>query len=364
MGAHDTGEAASEQQGKAYAARLWQYKQAETVALMLHVGRRLGLFEFMAGAGPLTAAELAAKSGLHERWLLEWMRLQAAARVLDFVPGDGDEERFELPAMGAELLGDAASRSYMLDNFDGGESPERIEHLLESFRTGIGRTYEDAGPEGARRGEARHWRAARNQVVPVMIPALDGVAEKLERGALVADIGCGDGAVVLAMAEAWPNSTFHASDPSRHAVERVREVADDMGLTNVEVVQASGEDFPRGGAYDLVVTFDCIHDMTRPEAVIAAIRGGLKPDGTWFIKDIRSKPRFEDNLRNPMLAMMYGFSLMACMSSAMSEPDGAGLGTLGFNPDVAERMSRDAGFTRFLMHDFRDPGNLYYEVRP
>lgn len=148
-----------------------------------------------------------------------------------------------------------------------------------------------------------------------------------------------------------------------HAVARVQEVARDVGLTNVEVSQARGEDFPQDGAYDLIITFDCIHDMTDPQRVINAIRGGIKNDGTWFIKDIRSKPRFEDNLRNPMLAMMYGFSLFACMSSAMSEPGGAGLGTLGFNPEIAERMSRAAGFTRFKLHDFKDPGNLYYEVR-
>ena len=104
--------------------------------------------------------------------------------------------------------------------------------------------------------------------------------------------------------------------------------------------------------------------MTAPLSVMKAIRSGIAEDGTWFIKDIRSKPRFEDNLRNPMLAMMYGFSLFACMSSAMSEPDGAGLGTLGFNPEVAESMSREAGFSRFKMHDFKDPGNLYYEIKP
>lgn len=357
---HDTSEQAAAEQDKAYAARIWQYKQSETVAIMLYVGRRLDLFEHLASAGPITADELAAKTGLHERWLLEWLRLMTAARVLDYV----DETRFELPSTGAELLGDSGSRSYMLDNFSGGEDRETIEALLESFRTGIGKTYESAGPEGARRGEARHWRAARNQVLPVMIPALEGVAQKLEAGCLVADIGCGDGAVILTLAQAYPQSAFHAFDPSVHAVARVREVALEMALTNVEVTQARGEDFPQEGAYDLVITFDCIHDMTDPQGTIIAIHGGLKDDGTWFIKDIRSKPRFEDNLRNPMLAMMYGFSLFACMSSAMSEPGGAGLGTLGFNPEVAEQMSRTAGFTRFTLHDFKDPGNLYYEVRP
>jgi 2-polyprenyl-3-methyl-5-hydroxy-6-metoxy-1,4-benzoquinol methylase len=360
LSVHDTNEQAAAEQGRAYTARIWQYKQSETVAVMLYVGRRLGLFGHLAGAGPVTAGDLAAKTGLHERWLLEWLRLMTAAKVLDYV----DETHFELPPMGAQLLGDKESRSYMLDNFNGGEDHHTLEGLLESFRTGIGKTYESAGPEGARRGEARHWRAARNQVVPVMIPALDGVAQKLEAGCLVADIGCGDGAVILALAEAYPRSTFHACDPSVHAVTHVREVASDMALSNVEVIQARGEDLAQNHAYDLAITFDCIHDMTNPQSVINAIRGGLKDDGTWFIKDIRSKPRFEDNLRNPMLAMMYGFSLFACMSSAMSEPGGAGLGTLGFNPEVAERMSRAAGFTRFKMHDFKDPGNLYYEVRP
>lgn len=360
MSAHDMGEKAAADQGKAYAARLWHYKQSETVAIMIYVGRRLGLFEHLAGAGAITAAELAGKTGLNERWLLEWLRLQTAAKVIHYV----DEEHFELPALGAEMLGDASSRSHMLDNFNGGEDSETIDALLESFRTGIGRTYESAGPAGARRGEARHWQAARQQVIPVMIPALDGVAPKLEKGCLAADVGCGDGAVVLALAEAYPNSTFHAYDPSVHAVARVREVAQEMGLSNVTVTRARGEDFPRDQAYDLVITFDCIHDMTDPQSVIRAIRGGLKDDGTWFIKDIRSKSRFEDNLRNPMLAMMYGFSLLSCMSSAMSEPGGAGLGTLGFNPEVAETMSRKAGFTRFKPHDFKDPGNLYYEVKP
>ena len=98
--------------------------------------------------------------------------------------------------------------------------------------------------------------------------------------------------------------------------------------------------------------------------MISKIRRALKPDGTWLIKDIRSKPTFEENLRNPMLALLYGFSVSSCMSSALSEEGGMGLGTLGFNPEVAERMTREAGFTRFRLHDFDDPSNLYYEVRP
>ncbi len=360
MTAHDVGEQAAEDQNKAYAGRLWQFKQAETIATMIYVGRRLDLFSHLAGAGPITATELSEKSGLHERWLLEWLRLLTAGKVIDYV----DETHFRLPDAGAQLLGDADSPKYMLDNFDGGSDTETLEGLLDSFRTGIGRTYESAGPDGARRSEARHQRTVRQQVIPQMIPALDGVQDKLAAGCLVADIGCGDGALILALAEVFPASRFHAYEPSIHAVEHVRRLAADGGLNNVEVIHARGEEVPQDAAYDLVITFDCIHDMTNPQQVINVIKGSLKDDGTWFIKDIRCKPRFEDNLRNPMAAMMYGFSLMSCMSSAMSEPGGAGLGTLGFNPEVAEAMSRAAGFSRFRMHDFKDPGNLYYEVRP
>ena len=359
MSVHDAGAEASKQQDKGYAGRLWQYKQAETIALMINVGRRLELYPLLANAGPISAAELANRSGLHERWLLEWLRLQSAAKILNFVAPD----RFELPAEGAALLADESSRSFMLENFDGGAKDDVIEGLLESFRTGIGKTYESSGPEGALRGEARHWRAARTQVLPVMIPALDGVQAKLQRGCTVIDVGCGDGAVPLALAEAYPNSMFHAFDPNRHAVARVMQVAEEMNLQNISASVSSGEDLPQNEQYDLIITFDCIHDMTQPQAVMEVLRKLIKPDGTWFIKDIRSKPDFQDNLRNPMLAMMYGFSLMSCMSSAMSEEGGAGLGTLGFNPEVAESMCTAAGFTQFRMHDFKDPGNLYYEVR-
>ncbi|MFP6807242.1 MAG: class I SAM-dependent methyltransferase [Pseudomonadales bacterium] len=376
MGVHDLNNAASahsesnpqsksqSKEGKAYAGKLWQYKQAETVSLMIHVGRRLGLFSQMSKSGAVTAAKLAEMSGLHERWVLEWLRLQTAAGIIDLLDDQvNEEEHFLLPETGTKMLGDESSTSYMLDSFDGGTSAEALEDLLESFHTGIGHTYESTGAEGAKRGEARHWRAARNQVLPTMIPALEGVEDKLTEGCLVADVGCGDGAVVLALAEAFPKSSFHAFDASKHSVARIREVASEMKLNNVEVTHARGEDLPQDSAYDLIITFDCIHDMTKPQEVIAKIRGSIKADGTWFIKDIRSKPKLRDNLRNPMLAMMYGFSLMSCMSSAMSEPGGAGLGTLGFNPEVAENMSRAAGFSRFKMHDFKDPGNLYYEVR-
>jgi len=342
-----------------YAFTVWNYRQGEIVAAMIFLGNELGLYRAMASAGAINAATLAKNTGLHERWILEWLRLQAAAKLLDYC---GDET-FALPDAAVSLLVDSEHKSFAAGEFAGPSMAGTIKRLKENFRTGLGNSYEEAGAEGAHRGECRHWQAAQNDLIPKMIPALDGIEAKLRVGALVADVGCGDGASVLAMAANYPNSRIIGIEPSRHAIALVEQKAAAMELKNVKLLHAGGEDLPVQPTYDFILTLDCIHDMTRPAAVIQAIKQSLNHDGTWFIKDIRSKPKFEDNLRNPMLAMMYGFSLMSCMSSAMSEPGGAGLGTLGFNPEVAERMCRDAGFTSFQMHDFQDAGNLYYEVR-
>jgi 2-polyprenyl-3-methyl-5-hydroxy-6-metoxy-1,4-benzoquinol methylase len=346
---------------QAYAFNVWSYKQGEVVSLMIHLGDRLGLYRALAGSGPLSAKELAERTRLNERWLLEWLRGQAAARLLDYHP----EDRFELSAVGCAVLADEeGSTAFAAGAFGAPSPPEIVERLADAFHTGIGISYQDHGPNAAHRTERMLGPWTRRTLVTQIIPALDGVDAKLRAGARVADVGCGAGVALLAMAEAYPESQFDGLDPSRHAIDRAREQVKERGLRNVELRVAGGEALPDQPAYDFVITLDCIHDMTQPAEVIAAIRRALRSDGTWLIKDIRSQPRFEDNLRNPMLAMFYGFSVSSCMSSALSEPGGAGLGTVGFNPEVAQRMTREAGFTRFTPHDFDDPANLYYEVRP
>ena len=346
---------------QAYSLNVWNYKQGEVVSLMIHLGDRLGLYQALAGAGPMTPAELAKKTGLQERWLLEWLRGQKAARLLDY----HGEDRFELSASGAEVLANEDdSLAFAGGAFGAPMGPEIAGRLADAFQTGIGLSYQDLGPNAAHRTERMLGPWVRQALVPKIIPSLDGVDEKLKSGARVADVGCGAGVALLAMAAAYPESEFHGYDPCEHAIDRAAEKVAEQGLRNVTLNAAGGEALPSDGGYDFILTFDCIHDMTRPGDVITAIRRALQPDGTWLIKDIRSKPRFEDNLGHPLLAMFYGFSVSACMSSALSEPGGAGLGTLGFNPEVAERMTREAGFTRFRVHDFDDPANLYYEVRP
>jgi 2-polyprenyl-3-methyl-5-hydroxy-6-metoxy-1,4-benzoquinol methylase len=164
------------------------------------------------------------------------------------------------------------------------------------------------------------------------------------------------------MAERFPTSSFDGYDPSEHAIDRARHNA--AKLSNVTLRVAAAADLPAEPTYDLVLTLDCLHDMPDPQGAIRAIRAAIQEDGVWLIKDIRAKSDWHDNLRNPLLAMMYGTSVATCMSSALSEPGGAGLGTLGLTTELAEQFVREAGFRTFLVRDFDDPANLYYEVRP
>jgi SAM-dependent methyltransferase len=237
--------------------------------------------------------------------------------------------------------------------------------LPDSFRTGIGYPYDFQGEDGAH-GVARGFAPwYRHMLVPVVLQGLDGVVPKLEEGAKVADVGCGAGIALIEMAKAFPASEFHGFELSKIALGLAERNKDEASVVNAAFHEVRGEEVPGDGSYDFITSFDCIHDMTHPRQVISAIRRALKDDGTYLIADIKSYPTYEENLeQNPMVALMYGFSVLSCMSSALSEPDGEGLGTLGFHEGIAREMTKDAGFTRFEVKDFGNPINIYYEIRP
>lgn len=344
------------------AARVWSYKQGEVVSLMVHLGDRLDLYKAMAGLGPVSADELARRTGLDSRWLLEWLRCQGAAGLLE----TDDGQTFELTEEGATILADDVGSVWFASGaFTGAVvPPEAVEPLADAFRTGLGLSYDELGPTIAHGVERLTDPWTRLALVERVLPALPGVVDRLEAGARVADVGCGAGVALVAMASAFPASRFEGYDLSVHALDRARDKVAASGLTTVQLHHAPASELPDEPTFDFVLTLDCIHDMPRPAEAIAAVRRSIKPDGTWLIKDIRSAPTWDENLKNPMLALMYGISVATCMSSALSEPEGAGLGTLGFNPEVAERMCTEAGFTTFVVHDFEEPTNLYYEVRP
>jgi 2-polyprenyl-3-methyl-5-hydroxy-6-metoxy-1,4-benzoquinol methylase len=340
---------------------VWKYKEGEVVSLMIHLGDRLGLYRAMAGAGAMTADELAATTDLQPRWLLEWLRGQAAAGLLE----SPDGVHFELTATAEPVLADEqGSLAFAAGAFVEPTHPDVVAGLADAFRTGIGLTYDQLGPSAAHQTERSLGPWARLALVPRIIPALEGVEAKLKAGAKVVDVGCGAGVALLAMAEAFPRSTFHGYDLSELALQRAALKVQERGVENVALHHARAEELPAGAGYDFALAFDCLHDMTRPDLAMSAVYDALASNGTWLIKDIRSSVEFNENRKNPLLALQYGFSVASCMSSALSEPGGAGLGTLGLPPELAEAMCKAAGFRSFSIHDFDDPANLYYEVRP
>jgi SAM-dependent methyltransferase len=346
---------------KEFSKRVFGTMQGAVTAGMIHLGDRLGLYRALAEA-PATSAELAARTGLDERWLREWLRQQGAAGLLGF---DADE-RFSLAPEAVAVLADERHPAFGGGMFS--QLPQTmavLERLPEAFRSGLGLPYDAFGPEGARGVERGFAPWYRTFLVPVAIAGLEGVKEKLERGAQVADVGCGGGIALIELAKAFPRSRFHGFELSRHALERAERNRAEAGIANAQFHGARGEALPVDGRFDLVLTLDCLHDMTRPGEVIAAIRRAIAPDGTWLIADIKARGSFAADVeKNPMAALMYGMSVMTCMSSALSEPGGAGLGTLGLPASLAEELVRAAGFTRFRPLDFGHPINAFYEIRP
>ena len=345
---------------KLFGFQVWSYKMGELVSTMIHLGDRLGLYGHMKDQGPMSSHQVASAACLDERLVREWLLGQAAAKLIVRHP-DG---QFELtPVQAAVLADEQDSIAFAAGAFKGGTAPETIDALEQSFRTGIGITYEQQG-EASTAALARMtapW--SRLALTSTILPALDGVIDKLEAGATVVDIGCGGGVTLTTIAESFPNSRCIGYDPSTTAIGLARQRAADAGLENVEFVEAPAEALPSDLNADLVICFDCLHDMPFPDLAAKAVREAIAPDGTWLIKDIRSSGSFETDQRNPLLAMFYGFSITSCLQSALSEPGGMGLGTLGLHPEQAEQLARQAGFDSFMTHDFNDTGNLYYEVR-
>lgn len=343
-----------------FALKVYKFREGERISLLIHLGDRLGLFTSMWDAGPLTAELLAARTGLHTRWLHEWLRAMGAAELLD----TDDGETFELTPVGAAVLADEQDSLYFAAGaFGRPPDPSYVDRLAESFRTGIGLTYDDLGESAAHSTQRMLGPWSRLALVPFILPAIDGVTEALEKGADVVDVGCGAGVALATMAEAFPNSRFLGVDPSEIAIDMAHQAVEASGLENLRFEVAGGDSLPDEPTFDLVLTFDCLHDMPRPKDTIAAIATSLKDDGVWLCKDIKCGEDYTANERNPLRAMMYAISVTSCMSSALSEPDGAGLGTLGLPPEVLERYCTDAGFESFTVHDFNDPANLYYEIR-
>ena len=327
-----------------------------------YVGMQLGLYSQLEEMGPASSDVLAGETGLHERWIREWLRHQAANGQIEYLV---DTDEFQISPEAAAVLCHPGQPYYFASGLEAVASMRgAVDKMPEAFKTGLGMSYDDHGSCCACNVENLNSFVPRNLLVPKILPLLDGVVDQLNQGIRVADVGCGSGVALLVMAEAFPNSTFRGYDVSKHALERAKSHLLESGLTNATFHDVNDDPLPQDHSIDLMTTFDVVHDVPYPDRLIRDIQQALSKSGTWLCSDIRSLPTFAENLEsNPSTALMYGFSLMVCMSSGMSMPGGMGLGTLGFNEEVARKMTLEAGLSHFRKIDYENAMNSYYEIK-
>ena len=341
--------------------------EGAVTAGMIHLGDQLGLYDELASrTSPVGVDDLAAATGLHPRWVREWASNQVAARIVSCGDMSDPSMPLHLTPEAKCVLASPGHPAFGMGMFH--RLPQTMGALRDMpgcFETGLGQDYDSHGPEGAVGIERSFEPWNQNFLVPVVLPLLDGVRERLSAGGRVADIGCGAGGAALLLARTFPSATVHGYDISLHALERARARQAEEGAANVAFLDPRTDPVPQDNGYDLVCTFDCIHDMTHPQQMMETIRRSLKPDGTWLLVDIKALDSLEQNVsRNPMASLLYGISVLSCMSSAMSAPDGAGLGTLGLPESRAREMSAAAGFSRFRRLEVDHSVNAFYEIRP
>jgi SAM-dependent methyltransferase len=326
--------------------------------VMVALGRKLGLYRVMAGAGPLDAAEVAERSGCHERYVREWLNSQVAGRYIDYHPEAG---KYELGPEHALVLAEEDSALYLPIAWEVPASMWLDEpKTLEAFRTGRGVPWSDHHPRLFEAVAGFYRNAYQSTVVQEWLPSLSGVIEKLERGATVADIGCGFGHSTVTMAEAFPRSRFLGFDTHEESIAQARRIAGRAGLGNAEFVvgQLSGA---AGPWLDLVCFFDALHDMGNPLAVIQHVRQSLKPDGTVLLVEPFANERLEDNI-NPVGRLYYSVSTAVCVAHALSEESGLALGAQAGEKRLAE-LFHGAGYSSFRRAS-ATPFNLILEARP
>jgi SAM-dependent methyltransferase len=325
---------------------------------MVVIGDKLGLYHALAG-GPMTSAELARRTQTDERYVREWLASQAAG---GYVTYDEQAAMFSLAPEQEFTLSDENSPAYLPGAFELALGAlASVPRIAESFRTGAGMGWHEHA-DAVFHGCEKFFRSAYNMhLLNEWIPALDGVKEKLEAGARVADVGCGKGASTLLMAKAFPKSTFIGFDYHDKSIGAARESAKRAGLSDrVSFEVARSKEYP-GSNYDLVTVFDCLHDMGDPAGAAAHVRQSLAGNGTWMIVEPFAHDNLKDNL-NPVGRVFYSFSTLLCTPCSRSQEVGLCLGAQAGESRIREVVT-SAGFSRFR-RAADTPFNIVYEVKP
>ncbi|WBQ06945.1 class I SAM-dependent methyltransferase [Kribbella sp. CA-293567] len=328
-------------------------------AALVVMGDRLGYYRALADGGPVTPAELAERTSTSEHYTREWLNAQAAG---GFVEYDTTTAQYLLPPEQAVALTDESSPAFLPGFFQIAlGTVQHTTQTIEAARSGAGIGWHEHNSD-VHLGCERFFRPGYNaNLVSGWLPALDDVVEKLGSGAKVADIGCGHGASTILMAAAFPNSTFVGADYHAESIAIARQRAAEAGVADRVTFEVASATQYGGSGYDLVTTFDALHDMGDPVGAARRVRESLAPDGTWMVVEPMAGDRVEDNL-NPVGRAYYGFSTLLCTPASLSQDVGLALGTQA-GPARIKYVTTAAGFTRFRTAA-ETPFNLVFEVRP
>jgi SAM-dependent methyltransferase len=324
------------------------------------VGDRLGLFKNLAEQGPATSAELASRTKLNERYLREWLGGMATAGYLNY---DGATTRFSLPPEHASVLAQESGPLFvggmyqMLPAFTG-----IFDQVLTAFRHGGGVSqsqYNEMMWDGLERFTSTWFE---NLLLQQWIPAMPDVKTHLERGCDVADVGCGRGRALIKLAQAFPRSRYVGYDNFGPTIARATANAREAGVS--DRVRFEERDVSNGlpAEFDVITTFDVVHDAVDPLQLLQSIRRALRPGGVYVCLDINCSEKLEENT-NPLGAMFHGVSVFYCLTTSLAN-HGAGLGTLGFHESKVRELCTKAGFSSILRVPLDNPFNNLYEAKP
>jgi 2-polyprenyl-3-methyl-5-hydroxy-6-metoxy-1,4-benzoquinol methylase len=346
-----------------FAKRMVEALNASALVFMTSIGHRTGVLDALADHPDTSSAELARAARLDERYVREWLAAMTCAGVVEY---DATRMTYRLPPEHAACLTRAAAPNNLAVYAQYFPTVGSVEDdLVRCFSEGGGIPYERY-PRFHEVMAEDSAQTVLSALFDAILPLIPGLSDRLERGARVADLGCGRGRAILMLAERYPESRFVGIDLSSDAIEHACGEARRRGLANAEFVARDLSDLDRSAdahEFDLVTTFDAVHDQPSPRSLLRGIRRMLRHDGVYLMQDVHSSSELHDNLANPFATLLYFVSCAHCVPVSLAQ-GGEGLGTM-WGIDTAHRMLKEEGFESVRVHRLEhDPMNDYVVAHP
>jgi 2-polyprenyl-3-methyl-5-hydroxy-6-metoxy-1,4-benzoquinol methylase len=340
----------------AFAGKMVDVLNQSAIGIMTSIGYRTGLFDVMAELEPSTSSQIASRANLNERYVREWLGSMVAGQIVEY---NREDKTYHLPEEHRLWLTRKHSPNNIAVTTQWIHVMSAVEdRVVECFEKGGGLSYDEYN----RFNEVMADESDQTVVKPLIVtllPLVDGINEKLQNGISVLDVGCGSGKALIEMAKAYPNSLFIGYDLLESAVKRATEEAEEQGVRNVTFIAQNVAEFSDVEAYDLVCTFDAVHDQAKPAQVLKNIYNALKKGGTYFCQDITGSSYVDQNVDHPLGPFVYAISCTHCMSVSLGQ-GGAGLGAM-WGKELAIDMFKEAGFKHVEVKNLEhDMINNYY----